>query len=154
MPKYCVVENQEQLLTAAKQLNGTVSRKTCQFVYNDLCDEYIAGHEAELEQISGYSPYADPSTGFEISYENRFDTKPTFSECKFYDALLLTGFSAFYMLHYGETDFNQTVIKLTTMPDYALSSPAWDASVMEIYLHGLENGRYYAMKSQCPLLPC
>lgn len=42
-------------------------------------------------------------TGFEMSYETRFDTKPTFAECKFYDALLLAAFAASYMEHHPNT---------------------------------------------------
>lgn len=169
---YCVVENAEQLYSVAlmrrqfileffgeewnqdpyaeendAQWSVFENMSRTYFVYNNLCEEYIskAGRKAAeiMQGYQGYSPYADPSTGFEISYENHFGDKPSFAECKFYDALLLAGCATFYMQHCGEADFNDAVIALTTKSEGALGSPVWDAPVMEVYLHGLENGQFF-----------
>ena len=50
-----------------------------------------------LQGTEGFSPYADPGTGFELSYKTRFSQLPTFAECKFYDALMLAAFAACYV---------------------------------------------------------
>ena len=99
-----------------------------------------------LQGYEGFSPYADPSTGFELSYEVRFGCKPGFEECKFYDALMLSGFAACYVAHTaGSADnksVNQAIIKLTMNADGAeLGGAAWNATSMEVYLHALENGQ-------------
>lgn len=64
----------------------------------NLSEESIAAlserDKAILQGCQGFMPYADPASGFEQKYEKRFGTKPTFAECKLYDALLLTGEAA------------------------------------------------------------
>lgn len=99
----------------------------------------LQGHE-------GFSPYADPSTGFELSYEVRFGTKPGFEECKFYDALMLAGFAACYVDHteggFDNDSVNQAIIELTMNADGAvLGGAAWNATSMEVYLSALEQGQ-------------
>ena len=99
-----------------------------------------------LQGYEGFSPYADPSTGFELSYEVRFGVKPGFAECKFYDALMLAGFAACYLEHTaGSTEnrsVNDAIITLTMEADGAeLGGPAWNATSMEVYLNALEQGR-------------
>ena len=114
-------------------------------------------HEEELDAIGprawkilqgyeGFSPYADPSTGFELSYEVRFGSKPGFEECKFYDALLLAGLASCYVEYTGgDADgksVNQAIIDLTMKADGAeLGGAAWNATSMEVYLKALEQGR-------------
>ena len=65
------------------------------FALSDFSQEEINAlterQRAMLLQYEGFSPYADPTTGFEMSYERKFGVKPTFEECKFYDGLLLAG---------------------------------------------------------------
>ena len=65
------------------------------FALSDFSQEEIDAlterQRAMLQQYEGFSPYADPTTGFEMNYERKFGTKPTFEECKFYDGLLLAG---------------------------------------------------------------
>ena len=96
----------------------------------------LQGHE-------GFSPYADPSTGFEISYEVRFGSRPGFEECKFYDALMLAGFAACYVEHSeGVADnrsMNQAIIDITmNADDTQLGGAAWSTTSMEVYLKALE----------------
>ncbi len=99
-----------------------------------------------LQGYEGFSPYADPSTGFELSYEVRFGVKPGFAECKFYDALMLAGFAACYLEHTAGSmenrSVNDAIITLTMEADGAeLGGPAWNATSMEVYLNALEQGR-------------
>ena len=74
---------------------------------------------ALTEGYQGFSPYADPMTGFEMSYETRYGTKPTFAECKFYDALLLAAFASSYMEHHPEVgSLNDAIIKICTTDNF------------------------------------
>ena len=102
-----------------------------------------------LQGTEGFSPYADPGTGFELSYKTRFSQLPTFAECKFYDALMLAAFAACYVEHrrpvVGDTvadDLNQAIIAITSGSAAApMGGSAWDATAMEIYLSALERGQ-------------
>ena len=109
---------------------------------------------AMLHQYEGFSPYADPSTGFEMSYERKFGVKPTFEECKFYDGLLLAGLACHKQAlgNLVELDnlenlerniaFNQAIYDLTfPNADASLSATVWNASPMALYLQSLDNGQ-------------
>lgn len=89
---FCIVETTQQLLDVAHAAYRTY------FVFPALCEEGLKalGEQgvAELQGYQGFMPYADPRSGFEHAYEERFGTKPTFAECKFYDALLLTALAS------------------------------------------------------------
>ena len=101
---------------------------------------------ALTEGYQGFSPYADPMTGFEMSYETRYGTKPTFAECKFYDALLLAAFASSYMEHHPEVDnLNDAIIDICTT-DHFLSGYAWSETGMELYLTALEQGQLLGFK--------
>lgn len=122
------------------------------FAYPNMCEEVLEelGTRAVgiLQGYEGFSPYADPTTGFELSYETRFGVKPTFAECKFYDALMLAAFAACYVEHYPDSRqddanraFNDAIIALTVEADDAsIGGPVWNATPMEVYLSALEQG--------------
>lgn len=114
-------------------------------IYEEKLDEIGPRSWKILQGYEGFSPYADPSTGFELSYEVRFGVKPGFEECKFYDALMLSGFAACYIAYNGSGEgnraVNQAIIDLTmNTDDAALSGAAWSATSMEVYLKALEQG--------------
>ena len=141
------------------------------FAFSNLTQESLdaLGQQGAdvLQYYQGFSPYADPTTGFEKSYEMKFGTKPTFAECKFYDALMLTAFAASYIEH-GKLNiedsapasniavnvqssifnhqFNDAIIKITTPTDQQLSAPAWSQTAMQLYLKGMEQGQLYSFK--------
>ncbi len=120
------------------------------FVLSNLTDERIAAFDIYdrtiIDLFEGFSPYADPMTGFEMSYEARYKTKPTFAECKFYDALLLAAFAANYMEHHQEVEnLNDAIIAITTT-DNLLSGYAWSETGMELYLSALEQGQLIGFK--------
>ena len=127
------------------------------FALSDFSQEEINAlterQRAMLQYYQGFSPYADPATGFEISYEQKFDIKPTFEECKFYDALLLAAFACYRQVHASQTAasdienarniaFNQAIFDITfPNADANLSASVWNASAMELYLRSLKNGQ-------------
>ena len=101
---------------------------------------------ALTDGYQGFSPYADPMTGFEMSYETRYGTKPTFSECKFYDALLLVAFASSYMEHHPEVgNLNEAIIKICTTDNF-INGYAWSETGMELYLAALEQGQLLGFK--------
>ena len=102
-----------------------------------------------LQGYQGYSPYANPATGFELAYQTRFDNKPTFAECKLYDALMLASFAICYAEHQGlespenrNRQINESIIKITApAADVGkLSGATWNSTVMGFYLRSMEDG--------------
>ena len=127
------------------------------FALNNLCEEKIEalGGRAYpiLQGYQGFSPYADPTTGFELSYQNRFGVRPLFAECKFYDALMLSAFAACYMEHRSvvggsPANINDAIVTITSVADNdsKLSGAAWNATSMEIYLSAMERGNLLHFK--------
>ena len=129
------------------------------FAYSNLTQESLdaLGQKGAdiLQYYQGFSPYADPTTGFEKSYEVKFGSKPTFAECKFYDALMLAAFAASYEAHEankpyetyeGNEAFNQAIIAITTPQTQQLSGVAWSAMSMQLYLKALEQGQLMDFK--------
>ena len=121
------------------------------FAFSNLTQESLdaLGPQAldVLQYYQGFSPYADPTTGFEKSYEVKFGNKPTFAECKFYDALMLAAFAASYAEHHPDvTDINQAIIDITTPHAEQLRSAAWSQTSMELYLSALEQGQLMDFK--------
>ena len=133
------------------------------FALNNLSEEKIEalGERAYriLQGYQGFSPYADPTTGFELSYENRFGVKPVFAECKFYDALMLSAFATCYIEHHPtaaanfshftlHSSLNDAIVKITSVADDdgQLSGAAWNATSMEIYLSAMERGNLLHFK--------
>ncbi len=122
------------------------------FAFTDLSEEGIAAlgprAGAMLQGYEGFSPYADPATGFELSYGERFGALPTFAECKFYDALLLAAFAACYVEHHpkegdANAHFNDAIVTITSVTDPALEASAWNITPMQVYLMAMERGHLY-----------
>ena len=116
------------------------------FTYTDLSEEALEAigprWGAMLQGYEGFTPYADPTTGFEISYKNRFGALPTFAECKFYDALMLAVFADVYLEHQAEPASLNNAIRAITVDakGAAVSGAAWNATSMSLYLTALEQG--------------
>ena len=126
------------------------------FAFSGLSEEALAALGPRgpkiLQGTEGFSPYADPGTGFELSYKTRFSQLPTFAECKFYDALMLAAFAACYVEHQGaannyqlsilNSQFNDAVVTITSGSASApMGGSAWNATAMEIYLSAMERGQ-------------
>ena len=95
----------------------------------------------------GFSPYADPTTGFEQSYRQRFDWQPTFAESKFYDGLLLAAFAACYREHYPAVgSINDAITAITKGNGSHLDAAVWDDIEMTNYLKSMENGQLPAFR--------
>lgn len=97
----------------------------------------------DLHCTQGFTPYADPTTGFELSYEYRFGVKPTFEEVKFYDALMLVAFACYTLQDApsGNRRFNEAIYDLT-FPNgsESMGASVWSATAMELFLSSLGSG--------------
>lgn len=77
------------------------------------------------EGAEGIAPYADPTTGFQIAYEERFGYSPAGAEAQVYDATLLAGLTAF-VKHYSNSPAttNEIISNITSAGDEAY--PIWN----------------------------
>ena len=120
------------------------------FAFNNLNEESLEAlgtrGKALLEGYGGFSPYADPGTGFEVAWKERFGSAPTFAQCKFYDALLLAGFAAFCA---GEGENLNDVIVRLVLAEEDPNILAWSRMGMQQYLSSLEKGVLYDLKGAC-----
>ena len=125
------------------------------FAFSALSEESLSALGPDgakmLQGYQGFSPYADPTTGFELSYQTRFGQLPTFAECKFYDALMLAAFAACYVEHQGaandsqssvvNTQFNDAIIAITSTDVTSLGGSSWNVTPMQVYLSAMESGQ-------------
>ena len=132
-------------------LNLVIPLFNARFVLNDLSEEGLEalGEKGAkiLQGYQGFSPYADPTTGFEQSYLQRYGVMPTFSECKLYDGLLLSAFAACYAGHHPGVAIGDAIMTITSVNtgEY-VSGAVWNAPAMEVYLTNMERGRLMQFK--------
>ena len=171
---FCVVEDMEQLYKVSRRLRELACQNNpmydddpeddsndiywqlfnfdffTYFALTNLNEEGLnrLGYEGAqmLQGREGFSPYADPTTGFEQSFKQRHGVLPTFAECKFYDGLLLAAFAACYAEHFPPCDINDAIIAITSADEYELGGAAWNATEMEVYLSNMEKGRLLYFK--------
>ena len=126
------------------------------FIWPGISEESVQSLGEEglrmFQGHQGYTPYADPSTGFEPAYEARFGVKPSFAECKFYDALMLSGFALIYAEHQGSRPkqsgnrrMNEAIIAVTSPSagESSLGGACWNPTFMQPYLKAMEEGKLY-----------
>jgi len=150
----CVVEQLNDLVKAAKfkkQWDAENSNETdVYYAYAGMAqadlDALSESDRQALEQVQGFGPYADPTTGFEMSYEERYGVKPAFEECKLYDALLLAALAAYKCAVVDDIDTsnrntNQAIYDLTfTNSDAQYSTAIWRTVALQDYLQALRSG--------------
>lgn len=136
------------------------------FAFSNLSEEAItsldARDKAMLQGYQGFSPYADPATGFEKVYTEKFGSMPTFAECKFYDALLLAGLSSRLLQTLDKRDFavGYTQVTMNQLFNYCIFSiggehveatdagnAVWQVDAMRNYIGSL--GQMVALKCFC-----
>ena len=112
-----------------------------------LSEEHLATlssrDKAMIQGCQGFMPYANPATGFEKAYEERYGSKPTFAECKFYDALLLTASATAIYESISNYDqdrsvdndlFNNAIWYVAGETETGTAQSVWRASDMRGYL--------------------
>ena len=92
---------------------------------NGALSEYLLQLGDLAEGAEGIAPYADPSTGFQVAYEERFGHSPGGAEAQVYDAILLAGITAFVKNHLTEDiDTSELIRQITSLGEE--SYPVWD----------------------------
>jgi len=111
---------------AILEVKQSLEGKTPRILFsNGALSAYLLGLGDLAEGAEGIAPYADPSTGFQIAYEERFGYAPAGAEPQVYDAILLAGLTAF-VKHYSPTPAttNEILSQITSVGDQAY--PIWN----------------------------
>ncbi len=112
----------QSILEVKSAIKGKVPRI---LFSNGALSAYLLSLGDLAEGAEGIAPYADPSTGFQIAYEERFGYSPAGAEAQVYDAVLLSGLAAF-VKQYSNTPAttNEILTQITSVGDQ--SYPVWN----------------------------
>lgn len=144
----CVVHNVDEAKTVLEQRRLMGDKAPRVLFSEEAMSASLTSLGSLAEGAEGVAPYADPQTGFQIAYEERFATMPTVAEAQLYDATLLAGFTAFSMLHTdGKYTANQLLSMMTTLGDE--NYPVWNELGMRSLLMLLKQGKYVKMVGAC-----
>lgn len=92
------------------------------------------------EGLEGIAPYANPATGFQAAYKERFGFAPAGFEAQVYDAILLSGITAYVKKHAKEqVTTNETIRQITATGDTPCT--AWNEMGLRDLLLLLKNGK-------------
>lgn len=114
------------LQVVQEELIASGNRNSIHVVYPDIVDDprTLQFDDTLLENVQGVSIAADPSSGFELSYQSKFNNSSVCGESQLYDAVILSFLSA---LH---NDLNQTKSVCESMSDIVSTTGAsllvWD----------------------------
>ena len=109
---------------------------------NGALSDYLLQLGDLAEGAEGIAPYADPSTGFQVAYEERFGQSPGGAEVQVYDAMLLSGITAFIKNHYDASmDTNEIIRMITSLGDDPF--PIWDELGLKTLMAIMKEGLPY-----------
>ncbi len=125
----------QTVLEVAQALGGEAPRI---LFSNGAFSDYLLGLGEMAEGVEGIAPYADPTTGFQIAYEERFGYSPAGAEAQVYDAVLLSGITAFVKEHSGtSSNANEILRNITSVGDEPY--PIWNELGMRSLMVLLKN---------------
>lgn len=103
------------------------------------------------EGAEGVAPYADPATGFQVAYEERFGSSPAGGEAQVYDAILLAGFTAFVKEYtHGEVETNEIIRQMTSLGKEPY--PVWNELGLRSLILLLKQGKQVKLMGASGLL--
>ncbi len=120
---------------------------------NGALSSYLLKLGDLAEGAEGIAPYADPSTGFEVAYEERYGRTLAGAEAQVYDAVLLAGITAFCKNHLTkDMDTNEIIRLVTSLGDEPY--PIWNELGMRSLLTLLrtEESGYVKLVGACGAL--
>ncbi len=138
----CAVNSAKEAQTVLEE-RKRLKDKTPQILFsNGALSAYLLQMGDLAEGAEGIAQYADPTTGFQIAYEEKYGYSPAGAEAQVYDALLLAGITAFVKNHLAEeTDANDIIRQITSLGTEPY--PIWSELGMRSLLALLFGGDNY-----------
>ena len=95
----CVPDKREEIADILKKSTNITDGSAPALLFSDTGYDLELSSQGSLpDNVEGVTPYADPTTGFELAYKVRFSEPPSYMEVQLYDALML---SALTLYHYN-----------------------------------------------------
>lgn len=95
----CAPDKREQIADILEKASSITDGSAPELLFSDTgFDLGLSSQGALPDDVEGITPYADPTTGFELAYKVKFAEAPSFIEVQLYDALML---SALTLYHYN-----------------------------------------------------
>ncbi|MGN1375611.1 MAG: C13 family peptidase [Prevotella sp.] len=136
-----VPANQADVLTGAR-LRATIPNATPMLMSDMAYDMALPALGNIAEGVSGVCMYANPESGFEVSYKAKFDGEtPTVEESNLYDALMLIAFALREKEVKGGYNLNENLRSIVSNDGQHLIS--WDYSGMRSVFQAIDNGIHY-----------
>ncbi|MGN0220617.1 MAG: C13 family peptidase [Prevotella sp.] len=136
-----VPANQADVLTGAR-LRAATPGATPLLMSDMAYDMALPALGEMAEGVSGVCMYANPESGFEVSYRAKFDgDTPTVEEINLYDALMLIAFALREKEVKGGYDLNENLRSVVSTDGQHLVS--WDCSGMRSELQAIAMGTHY-----------
>src|SRR5574344_205494 len=117
---------------------------------NGALSSYLLKMGNLSEGAEGVAQYADPSTGFQIAYEERFGVSPAGVEAQLYDAVLLAGFAAFANKATGMKDINDIIRQMTSVGTNFIK--VWNELGLRSLIYLLRQGQFMKLIGASGLL--
>ncbi len=138
----CAVNSAKDAQTVLEE-RKRLSEKSPRILFsNGALSAYLLQMGELAEGAEGIAQYADPTTGFQIAYEEKYGYSPAGAEAQVYDALLLAGITAFVKNHLSEeTDPNEIIRQITSLGEEPY--PIWSELGMRSLLALLSGGENY-----------
>ncbi len=138
----CAVNSAKDAQTVLEE-RKRLSEKSPRILFsNGALSAYLLQMGELAEGAEGIAQYADPTTGFQIAYEEKYGYSPAGAEAQVYDALLLAGITAFVKNHLAEeTDPNEIIRQITSLGEEPY--PIWSELGMRSLLALLSGGENY-----------
>lgn len=130
-------DNLELMLQAWAESKGMTAR----LLFSDVAysSALLEKYSTLAEGIEGVAMSSDPTSGFAISYEVKYDEQPVLGEAQAYDAMMLIAYASFYMQLSGETDMNNSLCHVVDGRDGSFGS--WMAEDMRITFDAFAGGK-------------
>lgn len=135
----CVTQTLEETRTVL-QVRQALGDKCPRLLFSDAAlTASLPGLGDLAEGIEGVAQYADPTTGFQVAYEEHFGRNLSGVEAQLYDAMLLAGFAATVHHATGETDINEILRRITS--EGTEEATVWSEGDMVWQMYSLRNGK-------------
>lgn len=93
----CVPDKREEISGILEKSTRITDGSAPKLLFSDTGFDLELTSQGSLpDNVEGITPYADPSTGFELAYKTKFSETPSFMEVQLYDALMLSALTLYY----------------------------------------------------------
>lgn len=148
--KQCAAEDIDYLICVPSSLDNLESmlqakaqtpKMSTKLLFSDVAYSWTVLERFGViaEGIEGVAMSSDPTSGFAISYDVKYNEQPVLGEAQAYDAMMLIAYAAYYMELSVEKDMNRAMCHIVDGRDESFGS--WMAEDMRLNFNALSAGK-------------